>query len=95
MMDQEPEYDLDEYNGDSLLITAAVFLAFSWISVILRIYTRTVLMKSFQMDDWFMFAAQVSRIIMRHYQSKRKLEPNITDDFSLSSPHHALSSCVV
>ncbi|KAH8179631.1 integral membrane family protein [Sarocladium implicatum] len=54
-----PEHDLDEYNGDALLITAAVFLAFSWISVILRVYTRTIVMKSFQLDDWFMFAAQL------------------------------------
>lgn len=59
MSEREDEIDLNEYNGDSLLATAAVFLALSWISVILRTYTRAVLTKSFQLDDWFMLASQV------------------------------------
>jgi hypothetical protein len=63
MSDQDDELDLTEYNGDSLLATAAVFLALSWISVILRTYTRAVLMKSFQLDDWFMLASQVSEYL--------------------------------
>lgn len=59
MSNQEDEVDLTEYNGAPLLATAAVFLALSWISVILRTYTRAILMKSFQLDDWFMLASQV------------------------------------
>lgn len=61
MADQGSDLDLTEDNGGSLVITAAVFLALSWIAVMLRTYTRAVVMKSFQLDDWFMLASQVSR----------------------------------
>jgi hypothetical protein len=59
MITQRIEVDLTDYNGDSLLVTAAVFLGLSWISVLLRTYTRLVVTKSFQLDDWFMLASQV------------------------------------
>ena len=51
--------DLSEYNGGSLVITCGILLVLSWIAVGLRTYTRAVLMKSFQADDWLMFIAQV------------------------------------
>lgn len=53
------DIDLSETNGLSLVSTAGVFLALSWISVVLRTYTRAVLMKGFQLDDWIMLVAQV------------------------------------
>lgn len=51
--------DLSEYNGDDLVITAALFLTLSWLSVGLRTYTRAYLMNCFQADDWLMLIAQV------------------------------------
>lgn len=59
-MAEQDDVDLDEYNGDALLVTAITFLALSWIAVILRVWTRAILMKSFLLDDWFMLASQVS-----------------------------------
>jgi hypothetical protein len=53
-------YNLTEYNGDSIVITCVVLLVTSWIAVALRSYTRVVLMKSYQADDWLMLVAQVS-----------------------------------
>ncbi|CAM1508416.1 Fc.00g052640.m01.CDS01 [Cosmosporella sp. VM-42] len=53
------DLDLTEYNGQSLVATAVIFLVVSWISVGLRTYTRAILMKSFQADDWFMLIAQL------------------------------------
>lgn len=49
---------MSETNGTSLVSTAAVFLILSWISVLLRTYTRAVLMKGLQLDDWIMLFAE-------------------------------------
>lgn len=56
----ENKVDLTEYNGDSLVATCVTLLLTSWIAVGLRSYTRVVLMKSYQADDWLMLIAQVS-----------------------------------
>lgn len=53
------EIDLSETNGASLISVVVVLLTLSWISVVLRTYTRAVLMKGFQWDDWIMLLAQV------------------------------------
>ena len=58
------DIDLSETNGLSLVSTAAAFLALTWISVSLRTYTRAVLMKGFQVDDWIMLVAQVCSRLM-------------------------------
>ncbi|KAF7557516.1 hypothetical protein G7046_g6016 [Stylonectria norvegica] len=55
----EEKFDPTDDNGHALVGTAAVFLAFTWVSVGLRNYTRIFLMKSFQLDDWFMLVAQI------------------------------------
>lgn len=60
MATDDAAFNRDDYNGDSLLATAAVFLALSWFSVILRTYTRAILTKSFMLDDWFILGSQVS-----------------------------------
>ena len=54
--------DLTEFNGGKLITTVAVFLVLSWISVGLRTYTRAILTKSFQLDDWLMLLSQVSNL---------------------------------
>lgn len=59
-MADEKTYDLNEYNGGSLIATCISLLVTSWIAVGLRSYTRVVLMKSYQADDWLMLVAQVS-----------------------------------
>lgn len=52
--------DLEETNSAALLATVYVILPLSWLSVGLRVFTRTFLIKSFKWDDWFMLAGQVS-----------------------------------
>jgi hypothetical protein len=52
-------FGLDESNGHALVVTAAIFLALSWISVLLRGYVRAIMTRSFQLDDWLMLASQV------------------------------------
>ncbi|KAK2589731.1 hypothetical protein QQS21_012588 [Conoideocrella luteorostrata] len=51
--------DMNEYNGGSLVATCIALLVTSWIAFGLRSYTRVVLMKSYQADDWLMLVAQV------------------------------------
>ncbi|GJC88176.1 hypothetical protein ColLi_11014 [Colletotrichum liriopes] len=53
------EVDLSESNGGALVATATTFLVLSWLSVVLRCYVRAFMTKGFQIDDWFMVAAQV------------------------------------
>lgn len=48
-----------QYNGCALVVTAAIFLVLTWLSVALRTYVRTFMTKAFQMDDWLMLLAQV------------------------------------
>ena len=43
-----------EYNGDKLVMTAALFLAIAAFSVALRTYVRVGLTKRFLADDWLM-----------------------------------------
>lgn len=50
---------LDQYNGGSLVMTAASFLVLTWISVMLRTYVRAFMTNGFQMDDLLMLVAQV------------------------------------
>ncbi|KAF5631297.1 integral membrane protein pth11 [Fusarium sp. NRRL 52700] len=52
------DIDLDQENGSVLVATAITLLTLSWFSVGLRTYTRAVLMKSLQVDDWLMLVAQ-------------------------------------
>ncbi|EGX91448.1 hypothetical protein CCM_05606 [Cordyceps militaris CM01] len=53
------EVDLDEYNGGRLVGATIALLALSWITIGLRTYTRAVIMRSFQSDDWLMLVAQI------------------------------------
>ena len=53
--------DLTENNGGALVGTAAVFLALTYFSVLLRTYVRAVLTNGFQVDDWLMLIAQVRK----------------------------------
>jgi hypothetical protein len=54
------EVDPNEYNGGRLVGATIALLALSWITIGLRTYTRAVIMRSFQSDDWLMLVAQVS-----------------------------------
>lgn len=56
------DVDISETNAEKLISTATTFLILSWISVALRTYTRAVLMKGLQLDDWLMLLGQVSRL---------------------------------
>jgi hypothetical protein len=58
-MADEKTFDLTEYNGGPLVATCISLLVLSWVAVGLRTYTRVVLMKSYQADDWLMLVAQV------------------------------------
>lgn len=51
--------DLNAYNGAPLVATCVVFLSLTWLAVGLRIYTRAVVIKSLQEDDWLMLVAQL------------------------------------
>lgn len=66
-MADEKTYDLKEYNGGSLIATCISLLITSWIAVGLRSYTRVVLMKSYQADDWLMLIAQVGLPMRREF----------------------------
>jgi hypothetical protein len=49
-----------EDRGPQLAAVAILFLTLSWLAVSLRVYVRTVMMKSFGLDDWLAVAALVS-----------------------------------
>ncbi|KAJ3486784.1 hypothetical protein NLG97_g6544 [Lecanicillium saksenae] len=53
------QVDLNEYNGGRLVGATVALLALSWITIGLRTYTRAVIMRSFQADDWLMLIAQI------------------------------------
>lgn len=55
----ETDIDLTKTNGEKLVSTTIVFLILSWISVALRTYTRAILMRGFQLDDWLMLVGLV------------------------------------
>ncbi|RFU71754.1 integral membrane family [Trichoderma arundinaceum] len=50
--------DLNAYNGAPLVGTCIAFLSLTWLAVGLRTYTRAVVIKSVQEDDWLMLVAQ-------------------------------------
>jgi hypothetical protein len=56
----------EEYNGEQLVVVAVIFLAITWISVLLRVFVRLQITNSFQTDDWLMSVAQVSRSRILH-----------------------------
>ncbi|UKZ83538.1 hypothetical protein TrVFT333_011347 [Trichoderma virens FT-333] len=51
--------NLNEYNGGPMVGTCIAFLSLTWLAVGLRTYTRAVVIKSVQEDDWLMLLAQV------------------------------------
>jgi len=55
-------------NFDALVGCTAALLALSTITVGLRVYVRTMVMRTFGLDDSFMIAAYVSRRTNRHTQ---------------------------
>lgn len=65
------QVNLAENNGSALAITAATFLALTYFSVILRVYVRVWLTKSFLADDWLMLVAQVCCPIPKRSSSDR------------------------
>lgn len=42
------------------LVVAAAFLVMSWLAVLLRVYVRVVMIRSFGGDDWLCLISQVS-----------------------------------
>lgn len=69
----DAEVDLTEYNGDALVITASLFLALTWASVVLRTYVRVFLTKAYQADDWLMLLSQVSQLAPLSSTGKKKM----------------------
>ncbi|EHK50607.1 uncharacterized protein TrAtP1_011128 [Trichoderma atroviride] len=51
--------DLNAYNGAPLVAICVVFLSLTWLAVGLRIYTRAMVIRSLQEDDWLMLVAQL------------------------------------
>jgi hypothetical protein len=49
----------EDYNGGQLVVVAVIFLVITWISVLLRVFVRVQITKSFQADDWLMSVSQV------------------------------------
>jgi hypothetical protein len=58
--------EAEAYNGAQLVAVAAVFLAITSISVLLRVFVRTQITKCFQSDDWLMIISQVCCFISVH-----------------------------
>lgn len=56
--------DTDD-NGGQLVVVSVIFLALTYISVLLRFFVRLVITKAFAADDWLMLAAQVCTIPKR------------------------------
>lgn len=56
--------DPDAYNGGQLVAAAAAFLPITWVSVMLRVFVRVKLTKSFHADDWLMLVSQVRFIVL-------------------------------
>jgi hypothetical protein len=54
--------DLNENRGWELNVVTGIFLGLSWFSVLTRCYVRTVITKSFEIDDWCMLVAIVSYV---------------------------------
>jgi len=50
--------NLADDNSNALTVTAISFLAFTYVSVVLRTYVRAVLTRNFQVDDWLMLVSQ-------------------------------------
>jgi hypothetical protein len=48
-----------EDRGPEIAAVAILFLTLTWMFIILRCYVRTVIIKSFGMDDWFAVASLV------------------------------------
>jgi hypothetical protein len=76
--------DLNAYNGAPLVGTCAAFLSLTWLAVGLRTYTRAVVIKSLQEDDWLMLVAQVGQ--SGTFYSQRDVNSNtmLCSLFSLS-----------
>ncbi|QUC18860.1 uncharacterized protein UV8b_03101 [Ustilaginoidea virens] len=51
--------DLNEYNGGPLVGTSIALLTTSWVAIGLRLYTRLVFVKSYNVDDWLILVAQL------------------------------------
>ncbi len=51
--------NLQDYNGNSLVVTAWTLLGLTYFSVGLRTYVRTVFTHNFQADDWLMLVSLV------------------------------------
>ena len=69
-----------EDRGPQVAAVAILFLTLSWVAVSLRVYVRTMLMKSFGMDDWLAVASLVSpnfvTLVWRlEYENQEKFEP--------------------
>lgn len=72
-MDDDYTASPDQYNGFSLVVTAAILLVLTWLSVALRTYVRAFMTKAFLMDDWLMLVAQVWTVPAGHKATKSRL----------------------
>lgn len=48
--------------GRDVLAVATLFFVLTWVTVGLRVYVRSSLMKTWGIDDWYMVGAQVRRL---------------------------------
>lgn len=60
-----------EDRSQQVLAVAILFFILSWLTVLLRIYVRAGMLKSFGLDDWLMVTTQV-RDIIPPFQAERR-----------------------
>jgi hypothetical protein len=65
----------DDYNGGQLVVISVIFLALTYLSVLLRFFVRIVITKSFQYDDYLMLAAQVRNTLGKEAKGYRLTIP--------------------
>jgi hypothetical protein len=49
----------NEYNGNELIIVCIIFLSLTYLSVLLRVFVKVRILKTFQLDDYLMVVSQV------------------------------------
>ena len=56
---QFPPGYVEEYNGDTLVISVSVFMAIMIISITLRFLAKTLMKSKFGADDWLMILSAI------------------------------------
>lgn len=66
-----------EDRSHEVLAVAVLFLTLTWITVLLRVYVRAGMLKSWGLDDWMMLVTQVSPLVCGENQAARMIADKI------------------